>query len=93
MLLLKMPSQMIVKLLVLILVINLLTSGPITRTNAQDARPRARTIGLRVGILPTGTLNAITDVNGVAVGHTTFIQGNDIRTGVTAILPHSPGSH
>jgi D-aminopeptidase len=41
-----------------------------------------------VGILPTGQLNAITDVAGVLVGHTTLIQGDDVRTGVTAILPH-----
>lgn len=41
-----------------------------------------------MGILPTGPLNAITDVAGVLVGHTTIIRGNDIRTGVTAILPH-----
>ncbi len=57
---------------------------------AQDAtRPRARDIGVVVGILPTGPLNAITDIPGVAVGHKTIIQGADIRTGVTAILPHT----
>ena len=39
-------------------------------------------------MLPTGPLNAITDVPGVAVGHTTLIKGGDVRTGVTAILPH-----
>lgn len=52
------------------------------------ARPRARDIGLKIGILPTGQLNAITDVAGVRVGHTTIIRGDNIRTGVTAILPH-----
>ena len=52
-------------------------------------RPRARDIGLKVGVLPTGQLNAITDVQGVLVGHTTVIRGDNIRTGVTAILPHS----
>ena len=41
-----------------------------------------------VGVLSTGSLNSITDVAGVAVGHTTLIRGDDIRTGVTAILPH-----
>jgi len=51
-------------------------------------RPRARDIGLKIGILPVGPLNAITDVAGVQVGHTTLTQGEDIRTGVTAILPH-----
>jgi D-aminopeptidase len=52
-------------------------------------RPRAREFGVTVGILPTGTLNAITDVDGVLVGHTTIVRGDNIRTGVTAILPHS----
>ena len=52
-----------------------------------DERPRARDIGLEVGIFPTGELNAITDVDGVLVGHATIIEGNDIRTGVTAIIP------
>ena len=52
-------------------------------------RPRAREIGLVVGVLPPGPLNAITDVAGVAVGHSTVIRGDSIRTGVTAILPHA----
>ncbi|MBP1770147.1 MAG: dmpA, partial [Candidatus Aminicenantes bacterium] len=51
-------------------------------------RPRAREFGLVVGVLPTGPLNAITDVAGVAVGQVTVIEGRDVRTGVTAILPH-----
>src|SRR5688572_5986266 len=51
-------------------------------------RPRVRDAGIKVGILPTGPLNAITDVNGVLVGHTTVIRGDNVRTGVTAILPH-----
>jgi D-aminopeptidase len=54
----------------------------------QTARPRARDIGLKIGILPTGPLNAITDVPGVSVGQTTIIRGDNVRTGVTAILPH-----
>jgi D-aminopeptidase len=54
-------------------------------------RPRARDIGLVVGIFPTGPLNAITDVDGVRVGHATRIEGDDIRTGVTAIIP-APGN-
>ena len=54
----------------------------------DDARPRARDIGLSPGVLPTGVHNAITDVPGVLVGHTTLIEGDHIRTGVTAILPH-----
>jgi D-aminopeptidase len=51
-------------------------------------RKRAREIGIAPGILPTGKWNAITDVTGVKVGHVTLIEGDDIRTGVTAILPH-----
>ncbi|MFN2621861.1 MAG: P1 family peptidase [Chthoniobacterales bacterium] len=51
-------------------------------------RPRARDVGVTVGILPTGELNAITDVAGVLVGHQTIVRGDNIRTGVTAILPH-----
>jgi D-aminopeptidase len=54
----------------------------------EKERPRARELGLKVGILPTGTLNAITDVPGVLVGHKTIIEGENVRTGVTAILPH-----
>lgn len=54
----------------------------------QNTRPRASDIGLKVGILPPGPLNAITDVAGVKVGHTTIISGDDLHTGVTAILPH-----
>jgi len=52
-------------------------------------RPRVRDVGFQVGTLPSGPLNAITDVAGVAVGHATLIRGEDVRTGVTAILPHS----
>jgi D-aminopeptidase len=53
-----------------------------------EARPRARDIGIKVGVLSPGPLNAITDVAGVKVGHTTLVRGDNIRTGVTAILPH-----
>ena len=51
-------------------------------------RPRAREAGIVIGILPTGPLNAITDVAGVKVGQVTLIEGANVRTGVTAILPH-----
>lgn len=51
-------------------------------------RPRAREANVIVGTLPTGPLNAITDVTGVRVGHATVIEGDSVRTGVTAILPH-----
>jgi D-aminopeptidase len=55
----------------------------------KNERPRARDIGITVGVLPTGPLNSVTDVPGVQVGHATIIKGDDIRTGVTAILPHA----
>jgi D-aminopeptidase len=51
-------------------------------------RPRAREAGIIIGVLPTGPLNAITDVAGVRVGQVTIVEGSNIRTGVTAILPH-----
>ncbi len=51
-------------------------------------RVRARELGIEIGRMKTGRLNAITDVEGVGVGHTTLIRGDDIRTGVTAIVPH-----
>jgi D-aminopeptidase len=51
-------------------------------------RPRARDIGLAPGVLKPGPLNAITDVAGVLVGHVTLWEGENVRTGVTAILPH-----
>jgi len=54
----------------------------------SQVRPRAREIGIEVGVLPTGPLNTITDVAGVKVGQVTIIRGDNIRTGVTAILPH-----
>ena len=59
--------------------------GPLA---AQEVRPRARDIGITPGVLPTGPLNAITDVADVRVGHVTRIEGDRIRTGVTAIVPH-----
>jgi D-aminopeptidase len=56
-----------------------------------EQRPRAREAGLVVGIFNPGPLNAITDVEGVLVGHETLIEGDDIRTGVTAVIP-APGN-
>jgi len=53
-----------------------------------EQRPRARDLGVVVGVLSPGKNNAITDVAGVKVGHTTLIKRDNIRTGVTAILPH-----
>lgn len=59
-----------------------------SKTFAQEKRSRARELGITTGILPTGKWNAITDVSGVKVGHTSVIQGDNVRTGVTAIIPH-----
>ncbi len=58
---------------------------------AQTERPRARDLGLAPGIYSPGALNAITDVAGVRVGHVTLIEGDRVRTGVTAIVP-APGN-
>ena len=63
---------------------------------ANGARPRARDIGIDIGILKPGRWNAITDVRGVKVGHVTLVEGEGrlipgrgpVRTGVTMILPH-----
>jgi D-aminopeptidase len=65
-----------------------LVSAMIPDPAAAQARPRAREAGVVVGILPPGPLNAITDVEGVRVGQTTVVEGERVRTGVTAILPH-----
>lgn len=74
-------------------VITLLPMFVLASVFAQDkipkARPRASELGLKIGILPVGPLNAITDVAGVEVGQTTIIRGDNIRTGVTAVLPHA----
>jgi len=72
------------KSLIVILILSLLLAVTVQTQN----RPRARELGINVGILRTGILNAITDVPGVMVGHTTVIRGDNVRTGVTAILPH-----
>ena len=55
---------------------------------AEAQRPGPREAGIEIGILPPGPLNAITDVEGVEVGHVTLVEGPSIRTGVTAVLPH-----
>lgn len=55
---------------------------------ANAPRPRARDVGIVVGIFQPGALDAITDVDGVRVGQTTVIHGDSVHTGITAILPH-----
>jgi len=71
------------------LLLALLVAAAIAQDNSP--RPRSSDIGIKVGVLPAGPLDAITDVAGVAVGHTTIVRGDNIRTGVTAIVPH-PGN-
>ncbi len=56
---------------------------------AAQQRPRASDLGISVGVLPPGPLDAITDVSGVRVGQVTIARGDSINTGVTAILAHS----
>ena len=73
--------------LISILGLTILLSAGIS-VSKNDERPRAREIGIEVGVLKPGKWNAITDVPGVKVGHTTVIRGDCVRTGVTAILPH-----
>ena len=67
------------------------TAGAQSATRQDPPRPRARDLGIEVGVFPPGELNAITDVEGVLVGHATIVRGDGIRTGVTAIRPH-PGN-
>lgn len=69
----------------------LLSIASTTAPAAEHGRVRARELGLAPGIFSTGTHNAITDVAGVRVGHVSLREGDNIRTGVTAILPH-PGN-
>ena len=59
----------------------------LTTAAADDERPRARDAGIVVGVFEPGINNAITDVSNVRVGHATVVRGDDIRTGVTAIIP------
>jgi D-aminopeptidase len=65
-----------------LLAVSLLAASP-------AERPRAREIGIAPGVFPPGALDAITDVAGVRVGHVTLVEGDRIRTGVTAIVPHA----
>ncbi|MFY0689279.1 MAG: P1 family peptidase [Cyclobacteriaceae bacterium] len=58
-------------------------------THVLAQRKRVRDYGIEIGVLNPGKLNSITDVDGVMVGHATVIEGDSIRTGVTAILPHA----
>jgi D-aminopeptidase len=66
----------------------LLATSLMAQQNVEPSRTRARDLGLVVGVLRPGRLNAITDVAGVRVGHATLIRGESVRTGVTAVVPH-----
>lgn len=68
----------------------LFVSGTTTPTaqSGNAARPRARDLGVAPGVLDPGPRNAITDVEGVGVGHVTLVEGDRVRTGVTAVVPH-----
>jgi D-aminopeptidase len=79
------------KTLLVVAAVLAMTAATAAQDKTPNTRPRASDLGLKVGVLPTGALDAITDVSGVEVGQTTIIRGDDVRTGVTAILPH-PGN-
>lgn len=66
------------------LLLFLLVSNP----GYSQSRDRLSKFNIKIGVLPKGKLNAITDVAGIKVGHVTLIKGDSVRTGVTAILPH-----
>jgi D-aminopeptidase len=65
-----------------------LLSFSIMNSQPVKAQERVRDFGIEIGLFKPGKYNAITDVPGVKVGHKTIIKGDDIRTGVTAIIPH-----
>ena len=81
--------------LLLLMALSLLSAGA-SAVEGSDARadpdrpkPRARELGLEIGVLSPGPFNAITDVAGVRVGHFTLRQGTRFNTGITAVLPHA----
>jgi len=80
------------RLSVILLTLALIPSGSLqmaaNQTQPPQVRKRVRELGIKVGILPVGELNSITDVSGVLIGQTTIIRGDNVRTGVTAVLPH-----
>ena len=67
----------------------MLILGMVATSGQAQSRPRARDLGIAPGTLPPGPRNAITDVAGVRVGQVTIVEGDDVRTGVTAVLPHA----
>jgi D-aminopeptidase len=81
------PVRLLPRLLPFLLLLPLCAQAQAPASNASQ-RPRTRDLGLQPGIFPPGAQNAITDVEGVRVGHRTLIRGDAVRTGVTAVLPH-----
>jgi D-aminopeptidase len=69
-------------------VLVLIAAATIAATAAALPPQRARDLGVAPGVFKPGALNAITDVAGVRVGQTTVVEGEWVRTGVTAVLPH-----
>ena len=74
-----------------LLVFALVASAALPPARADEPRPRARAAGVVIGTMAPGPRNAITDVDGVGVGHATLVEGTRLHTGVTAIVPH-PGN-
>jgi len=64
-----------------------LTLFCLAATNLYSQKARPRDMGITIGVMSPGKYNAITDVEGVRVGHSTIIRGDSVRTGVTAIIP------
>jgi D-aminopeptidase len=81
------PASILALMKSLALVATLFTL-PLVLSAADVPRPRARELGITIGILPPGEWNAIADVPGVKVGHVSINKGDSVRTGVTAVLPH-----
>src|SRR2546421_12092169 len=85
----RMLALSVANKLLAVAAILLVTAVAAAQSTTSNPRPRASDLGLKVGILPAGPLDAITDVTGVEVGQTTIIRSDNVRTGVTAVLPHS----
>jgi len=78
-----------IRLLIFVSIVLAIAGSTLFTSDAQsNRRPRAREAGVVVGILPPGPLNSITDVAGITVGHSTIVRGDNVRTGVTAVVPH-----
>jgi D-aminopeptidase len=73
----------------LLLASAIMAQSPTGSDLVSERRPRPAELGLTFGVLPRGPLNSINDVKGVRVGHSTITRERDLRTGVTAILPHT----